>query len=321
MSDLANNDLNFIKNNDLNLNDLNLNDLNLKPTKTLKLRINRNTSLSLISSLEINDEDEDNFVLKNNIKQVVIPKIKKKILGDDYQEISTLSDPSEFYNESHFSNGYEEGEGHTFIKHERSILPSLIKYPFPDNIKKGADIIFNKMHHQVRRGKMYNMLLYYCVYCSYLEEIYKQHLMLTVNTSAEVLGYVSNIDPLKLGKEFGLTKSQIQKCDSIFAPLQTGYKPPYSYTPPTNYLPIYCKEIGLSQESITEILLLANYILSKDPSLYQDYPQTVAVGIFYYYTIINGIIIDDINKLIQLTGCPMSTIERISKRITIIDNS
>lgn len=234
---------------------------------------------------------------------------------DDYH----ISDPSEFQNDSAFICGYEERESHTFVKHERSILPSLANYSIPDNIKKEADVIYNKMKHQVRRAKKYTMLLYYCVKCAYLEEINRQNMKITTDSSTELLGYISSV-PINLHTQFGLTKSDVQKCDNIFAPLQTGYKPPYSYNPPTTYLPVYCRHLGISQDYITEIITLAKSILMKEPKLYQDYPQTIAAGILHYFITIYGIMVDNMDIIVKLTGKPITTIERISKEITIIDN-
>lgn len=225
--------------------------------------------------------------------------------------------------ECQFGNGYEEKEGHAFIKHERSILPSLKKYPFPDNIKNDADVIFNKMKPRSRRGKTYYMLLYYCIYCAFLEEMHRQRDMLKKGILVDVTGYLLTVDPIQLGKQFDLTRSEVQRCDAMFSFLQTGYKPPSNYISPIDYLPNYCKCecINLSDESIIDVLELANRILTKDYTLNRENSPIVAAGILYYYTIVNGIKIDNIDGLLSLVNKSFTTIENMYKRISIIDNS
>ena len=48
---------------------------------------------------------------------------------------------------------------------------------------------------------------------------------------------------------------------------------------PLGYLPDYCQSMKLSQEAIDDILAMSSNILSKDPSLREENPQTVAAGL------------------------------------------
>lgn len=200
--------------------------------------------------------------------------------------------------EQQFCGGYGEW-GHVISHTERSILPDLKPYPFPDDIKNQADVIYNKMRYQVRRGKIRFQMLFFCVYCSHLE-----------------LG--RDVNPIQLGAQFGLTPGEVQRCDSLFSPLQTGYKPPSKNASPLSYLPDYCREMDLSQENIMEI---AANILKKDSTLYQENPQTVAAGLLRYYTVTHGITTDDPLKITRVTSRSNVTIDGMFRRISTIDNS
>lgn len=203
--------------------------------------------------------------------------------------------------EQRFCGGY--GEWAHVVNHtERSILPDLKQYAFPDDIKNQADVIYNKMRYQVRRGKIRYQMLFFCVYCAHLE-----------------LG--RDVNPIQLGSQFGLTQGEVQRCDSLFSPLQTGYKPPSTNTSPLGYLPDYCRDMNLSQEAIDDIMKMAATVLRKDPTLYQENPQTVAAGLLRYYTITNGIITDDPQKITRVTSRSNVTIDGMFRRISAIDNS
>lgn len=216
-----------------------------------------------------------------------------------------LESPTDPYDtttgEQRFCGGYGEW-GHVINHTERTILPDLKQYPFTDDIKNTADVIYNKMRHQVRRGKIRFQMLFFCTYCSHLE-----------------LG--RDVNPIQLGALFGLTPGEVQRCDSLFSPLQTGYRPPNRNASPLGYLPEYCQGMDLSHEAIEEIMKMSATILRKDPTLYQENPQTVAAGLLRYYTITNGISNDDPQKITRITGRSTVTIDGMFKRISTIDNS
>jgi hypothetical protein len=203
--------------------------------------------------------------------------------------------------EKRFYNGYSEW-GHVKTNSERSILPDLKQYLFTDDIKNQADVIYNKMKYQVRRGKIRNQMLFFCVYCAHLE-----------------LGI--DVNPIQLGSCFDLTPGEVQRCDSLFSPLQTGYRPPSTNTTPLGYLPDYCRNMDLSQDAIEDIMRMSVGILRKDPTLYQENPQTVAAGLLRYYIVTNGIITDDPQKVAHVTGRSNVTIDSMFRRIAAIDNS
>lgn len=213
------------------------------------------------------------------------------------------SDPYDNINgEQKFCGGFSELGGHVMTNNERTILPDLKSYLYTDDIKNQSDVIFNKMKYQVRRGKIRNQMLFFCVYCSHLE------LGLPVN-------------PIQLGADFKLTSGEVQRCDSLFSPLQTGYKPPATNVSPLGYLPDYCQNMDLSQDAVEEIMKISTNILRKDHTLFQENPQTVAAGLLRYYTVTKGIVTDDPQKITRVTKRSNVTIDGMFRRISTIDNS
>jgi len=223
--------------------------------------------------------------------------------------------------ESQFGSEYSSKDSHVSSKKGKSILPILSTYSLPEHIINGADVIYNKMKPQVRRSNTYHMLLYYCTYCSYFEYIYEQKLLAKEGLLFDPKGYLDTFDSIQLGAKFGLKKGQLQKCDSLFSPLQSGYKPPLSSFSLLDYIPNYGKCINLSNQSIVDIIELAEELLKKEPKLYKEQRRSTAAGIVYYFTIINGISINNLDDFVKLSTYSFTTIENIYKRIAVIDNS
>ena len=234
---------------------------------------------------------------KAQLRLNVQPPKQVQVATTQKAQIITLCDPQD---EEKFHAGY--GDSHVVTHGERSILSDLKKYSFTDDIKNTADVIYNKMRYQVRRGKIRDQLLFYCVYCAHCE-------------------LRRNVNPIQLGKLFELTQGEVQRCDSLFSPLQTGYRKPELIVSPLDYLPDHCNAINLSQEAIEGILIMAAGILEKDPSLMQENPQTVASGLLRYYTVLNGITVDDPQHMTIVTSRSNATIDTVYRRIATIDNS
>ncbi len=244
---------------------------------------------------------------KPSIKRTPKPKIVVKSQPADFtsqydEAISELGHVTDPY-ENNTANGFGRSDWSHIAKHtERSIITDLLPYPFPNDIKNQADVIYNKMYFQVRRGKVRDQMLFYCVYNAHLE-----------------LG--RDVNHQHLGKQFNLTPGEIQRCYSIFSFLQTGYRPPFVRASPLSYLPDYCKDIGLSQDVINDIKVVGNAIMNKDKSLEQENPQTVAAGILRYYLIANGIQLADPSVISIVTQRSAVTIDTMFRRVQIVDNN
>lgn len=257
------------------------------PFRLLTLNIVSNTSNSPPSSSPMSISPKLNFIDSSSVS-----------VTDNVSMVA-----SEMIDEDEILSNRYSNRNHLFSQTQHSILPYLNdpKYAFSDVVKNRANSIYNKMRYQVRRKKTLRQLLFYCVYNSYLE-----------------LGI--DINPIELGKHFDLTQSEVQKTDSMFSPLQTGYRPPSTIITPSGYLPGYCEALKLSQDCTDAVLQLAKEIMDKDPSLHQENPQTVAAGILRYFTIMNGIQCDDPQRLAVITSRSNVTIDNIYRRISAVDN-
>ena len=225
-------------------------------------------------------------------------KQQKWIRHKQKEDENDMVDP--FDNEKTFYNCKGEW-GHIQQSTTRSILKDLKPFDIPENIKHRADTIYNKMNYHVRRKKIRFQMLFYCVYCAYLE----------LN---------QNVDPTKLGAMFRLSQGDIQRCDSLFSPLQTGYTPPVKHARPSKYMDQYCEEIGLDNESGIQIKKLSETLMVKDPDFLQENPQTVAAGILKYFVVTNGIILEDPDIIRMVTKRSNATIDAMFQRIVTVDN-
>jgi len=271
------------------------------PPNSMQLHIQRRN---------FNSSNNENYPSLSMSPSIVQGPNTNEYYGHDVQSNKNIdSEPAEYQydpydqtnGEQKFCNGYGEW-GHVITHNEHTILPDLKQYPFTDDIKNQADLIYNKMTYRVRRGKIRSQLLFFCVYYAHVE-------------------LDRDVNPTQLGSLFDLTPGEVQRCDSLFSPLQTGYRPPSTSTSPLRYLPGYCQEIKLSEEAIIEIRRLATSILNKDPDLRQENPQTVAAGLLRYFTYTNGIITDDPQEITKVTGRSNVTIDCMFRRIAAIDNN
>lgn len=204
-------------------------------------------------------------------------------------------------NNKEFFKGYNDWAQYDYIKSEHSIISDLKCYQLPDDVKNKADSIYLKMIPRTRRKKIRKQLVFFCVYCAYLE-----------------LGIVVN--PMQLGKQFGLTSGEVQRCGSLFSKLQTGYTPPVVDSTPLNYVPGFCENLGLSTEAIEEISRIYDAVSSNDERLSQENPQTVASGLLKYYIETNGIVMKDSKAISVITNRSSVTIDSMYKRIAVADN-
>jgi hypothetical protein len=236
-----------------------------------------------------------------------------KLIVSNTPEVSTFSN----YNISEFDSYHQDFSdlnNHVINKAERTIMPDLTNIPIPDNMKFKADAIFNKMTPQVRRAKVRVQLVFYCTYCAYLEARHEQQ------TSGKYYGDEISVVPEQLGHLFGLTPAQVRKCQSVFSPAKTGYKPPASKISPLSLLPIYGANLNLSKDYIDMALETSKIVLAKEPNLLEENPQTVAMGLLYYSNVINGISLEDPLKLAEISTRSKVTIEAMYRRINEIDN-
>lgn len=189
----------------------------------------------------------------------------------------------------------------TYKGYNKTLLPELQKYDFPDEIKNKADEIFQKMDTSIRRGHIRDYLIFYCIYNAYHElQIHK--------------------DPKQIALSVGIDLGEITKALSKFSESQEMYQAPMVITTPLDLIPEYCRMVNLSDDTIENVIELAKEILEKDPELMEGYPQKVAAGILRYFLTINGVAFRK-NQFAEMLGLSEVTINNMYKKICAIHNS
>ena len=187
-------------------------------------------------------------------------------------------------------------------KSRENFAEELNQYGLSEDIVNRALIIFSKMKDKIHRNKRRIQLRFFCVYNAYKE-----------------LGI--EVEPFTLGRKFGIKPGDVRKSDSIFSESQTGYQQVEYTTTPINFLPDAARTIGLSEESIKELIIDSQRILDKESTLYQDTPQTVTAGLLQYFLNNNGIRLEDPDLMIKAVNRSSVTTDNMCKRIAEIDNN
>lgn len=184
----------------------------------------------------------------------------------------------------------------------RSILNDLTEYDqFSEDIKIRANAIYLKMKRTTKRAKQRKLLLFFCVYSAYKE-------------------LQINVNPSDLGLIFQLSSGELQKTESMFSHLQTGYKPVCNCRNIYDYISDYCIKIGM-EECIPDVIQLSKSIIDKNKDLTQVSCQPAAAGMIKYYMTINGIELTNKNALSEAADRSDTTVETIYRKICLIDNS
>lgn len=193
------------------------------------------------------------------------------------------------------------------IKEEKNILNELVAEKYfliSMDVKKKANNIFMKMKGQSsRKGSNKIQLIYYCVYCAYLE--------LDIPFS-----------PIEIADLFELDLNQTSKCGSMFSEINSGYSPPKDKTVKAwYYFPNFCSKVGLTEHASNEMTELYERVILKNPNLTDYKPHSIASGILKYYLSTNGIVLEDKNQLVNITRLSSATIRSIEEIISDSDNS
>lgn len=184
---------------------------------------------------------------------------------------------------------------------EKSIMKDLDNLPVPDFIKRKANEVFLKLNSVTKKGNRRRQLIFFCLNSAYAEE----HIP---------------IDPKTVAEMVGIPASEMTRALSAFSEAQTGYHPVQQLMLPTDFIPVYCRELNFTEETIADVVQFAHGILKKDPELIETYPQKVAAGILLYYCNINGVDIDrdEYARMIKLS---VVTIANMAKAISLLDNT
>lgn len=193
---------------------------------------------------------------------------------------------------------------------DRSIIKDLENLDLPFDIKIKADEIAKKLNCSSKRGSCHEQLVFFCVYAAYIEK-----------AQVDKREYKN---PAVIAKIVGIKKNKMSRALSMFSEAQTGYKLPAIRVTAVDYLPEYCEKLNLSPETISDVIVLCNRILEKEPDLNETYPQQVAAGVLFYYAMINGITLNSkaISKkeFAELVELSEVTLGNIYKKICLVDN-
>lgn len=145
-------------------------------------------------------------------------------------------------------------------------VPELIDlYCFPIEIANRAKQYYHEqrklMEGKRNEGHKKN-LAFYCVY--------QAHLLLRAPFLPPVLARTMNIDPSKIGKY--LSKYTL-----------SGYEPTIVRYTAIDFLPMFLREVGLTNEHLGFLTKIATRAYQLEPALEDSSPQKLAAGIINYY--------------------------------------
>lgn len=183
----------------------------------------------------------------------------------------------------------------------KSIITDLKILDFPEEIKARANNIFCKMKCSTKRKNKRKLLVFYCLYCAYLELNCPQV-------------------PNAIARKLNIPQAEIPKAMALFSEIQTGYRPPDILITPIHYLQDYCQILGFPEQTVNMIIEFCDKILEKDPSLNDESPQKTSAGILHCFMYIHGLNFDK-DKFAKLFGFSQVTINNIYKRILSIYSS
>lgn len=182
----------------------------------------------------------------------------------------------------------------------KSIAPDLAKYNIPEDIIAKADELYKADKVDICRQRKRIFLLFY-----YTLEAYREN--------------HKDVDPNKIGIVFGLSQGDIMTAVSTFNKKKNSCK--ISFTSPIQLTMAYCDELRINDSIIKdEIHDLCMNVISKDPTLVNSYPQTIASGILYYYFQTTNYEPDKATFEL-IVGRSAATIKKMAKHVSIIDNA
>ena len=194
---------------------------------------------------------------------------------------------------------------------EQDITAQVNQLRLPDKIKITAINVKSKIKVSGKRGNNLNKLVFFCVYCAYMEseEVF----------TPEEIARICDIDD---------SRKELNKVFKMFPQVVTGYSPPDDNKTPLDYIKNYFKISKLHDTELEKVLQIGKSILDKSKELRSNgfavgledqFPQSVAIGLIFYYLDLNGFAVE-YNKE-HADGISWSTVTGIIKRITLIDNS
>lgn len=138
-------------------------------------------------------------------------------------------------------------------------------------------------------------MIFFCVYVAFLN-----------------LGLTE--EPRVIAELVSLPKNEIPKSFSLCSELETGLSLPVRQKEAGDFFPVILRDLGIDI-SVEELEDILSYVVEKDPSLNDCFPQVLAAGIISFYLDINGLssLKNEIPKIIRRS--PMSC-AKVSKAVS-----
>jgi len=254
----------------------------------------------------INHADEDQlaaeYALKQTFSNLKIDETKKK----DYYARENCENAK--INKS-ISDRYggvcsDEFGSSVYIKKKiRNVFEGYEYLVVPDEVRVEANSIYNnELGRRIKKIKKLALLKFYCIYNAY-----------------KSLGIT--IVPQTLANDMKMDNKIVNKANTIFSELETGYSPPDHDPSPIDFLPDYAEFLKIDPETLTEFIIpYADNFLKNNTCFLQDHPHVVAAGIIKWYCTMNGLILKKIPKLRQRAGCSDATIDTMYKKVVLADS-
>lgn len=254
----------------------------------------------------INYADEEQIAkeweLKQNASKLKIDENKKKNYYAKENSINAKINKN--ISERYGGICADEFGSSVYIKKKvRNVFEGYEYLVVPDEVRIEANSIYNnELGRRIKKIKKLSLLKFYCIYNAY-----------------KSLGIT--IVPQTLANDMKMDNKSVNKANTIFSELETGYSPPDHDPSPIDFLADYSEFLGIDPETLVEFIVpYAENFLEKNECFLQDHPHVVAAGIIKWYCIMNGLMLKKITKLRKRAGCSDATIDTMYKKIVIADS-
>jgi transcription initiation factor TFIIIB Brf1 subunit/transcription initiation factor TFIIB len=170
----------------------------------------------------------------------------------------------------------------------------------PSDVEKKALEIYESMPIAVQKWRSINGKAYLCI-----SEAYK---------STKKIPELESV-----GKKLNVTVKKGKKMLKDAGRL--GYKPVLYHYTPHEFVPKFCRYIGITSEYYDEIYRLIDFLLEASPIMHERKPQVVAGGVILYYAKYHGGYQFDIPSFTSRIKLSASVIADVRKQISVAENS
>lgn len=182
------------------------------------------------------------------------------------------------------------------------IIKDLEAFPFDDAVKAEANKIYINLNSIQGKKKTKKRTMFCAVYLAHCS-----------------LG--RKCDPLVIGREFGLRRSEIGRTISHYNnALAQSNGVVSTYVEPIYLIDIYCDELRFTIDTVGKMRTEFIKLLAKSPSLKDKSPLKLVAAYIHYYMSTNGMKVDS-DEYAAKFGMSFNTIKILEREISALDNS